>query len=124
MYAVVKTGGKQYRVEQGQTIEVERLGEPGSEVFLRPVLLVDGDEVLATPGDLAGVSVSAVVVGEHRGPKINGFTYKNKSNQRRRWGHRQDLARLEITSIDRNRTTGAERREQIDQDRDEAGERG
>ena len=101
MYAVVQTGGKQYRVEQGSTIEVERVGEPGSEVSLRPVLLVDGESVLATPDDLAGSTVTAVVVDEHRGPKIRGFTYKSKSNQRRRWGHRQTLATLEITDITR-----------------------
>ena len=101
MYAVVQTGGKQYRVTQGQTIEVERVGEPGSEVALRPVLVVDGDDVLATPADLAAARVTALVVDEHRGPKIRGFTYKNKSNQRRRWGHRQTLATIEITDIRR-----------------------
>ena len=101
MYAVVRTGGKQYRVEQGQRLAVERVGEPGAEVVLEPVLVVDGDEVLATPADLAGASVRALVVDEHRGPKINGFTYKSKSNQRRRWGHRQTLATIEITAIER-----------------------
>ena len=101
MYAVVETGGKQYRVRPGQTVEVERVGAPGSEVSLRPVLVVDDDTVLATPDDLAKVSVSAVVVDEHRGPKIRGFTYKSKSNQRRRWGHRQTLATIEITDIRR-----------------------
>ena len=99
MYAVVKTGGKQYRVEKGSTVEVERVGEPGSEIKLQPVLLVDGDKVLATPKELAKASVTAKVIDEHRGPKINGFTYKNKSNQRRRWGHRQTLATIEITGI-------------------------
>ena len=99
MYAVVETGGKQYRVEQGSTIEVERVAQPGSEISLRPVMLVDGEAVLATPADLAGASVTAVVVDEHRGPKIRGFTYKSKSNQRRRWGHRQTLATIEITDI-------------------------
>ena len=99
MYAVVKTGGKQYRVEQGDTIEVERLGEPGSEVDLVPVMVVDGDTVLATPDQLAGSSVTARIVEEVRGPKINGFLYKNKSNNRKRWGHRQTLARIEITGI-------------------------
>ena len=102
MYAVVETGGKQYRVEQGSTLEVERLGEPGATVSLRPLLLVDGEEVLATPDALASTSVTAVVVDEHRGPKIRGFTYKSKSNQRRRWGHRQTLATLEITDIKRD----------------------
>ncbi len=102
MYAVVETGGKQYRVSRGSTLEVERLGEPGSEVSLRPVLVVDGDEVLATPDALAAASVTAVVVDEHSGAKIRGFTYKNKSNQRRRWGHRQTLATVEITDIRRD----------------------
>ena len=99
MYAVVKTGGKQYRVEEGQTLEVERVGEPGSEISLRALLVVDGDTVLATPDQLAKASVTARVVEETKGPKINGFVYKNKSNNRKRWGHRQILARIEITNI-------------------------
>ena len=99
MYAVIKTGGKQYRVAEGDRVQVERLGEPGSDVSLTPVLLVDGDTTLATPAELAGASVSARIVAENRGPKIVGFTYKNKSNNRRRWGHRQTLATIEITGI-------------------------
>lgn len=99
MYALVATGGKQYKVEQGQVLDVERVGEPGSDVELRPVLLVDGDTVISSPGALAGASVTARVIEEFRGPKINGFTYKNASNNRRRWGHRQTLARIEITGI-------------------------
>ncbi len=99
MYAVVKTGGKQYRVEQGQTLAVERVGEEGATVSLQPVLIVDGDTVLATPDQLAKATVEAKVIDEHRGPKITGFTYKNKSNQRKRWGHRQTLATIEITGI-------------------------
>ena len=99
MYAVVKTGGKQYRVEEGQTLDVERLGEPGSEVSLQPVLVVDGSTVLATPEQLSGASVTATVLDEHRGRKIDAFTYKNKSNQRRRWGHRQRYSTIEITGI-------------------------
>lgn len=100
MYAVIKTGGKQSRVSQGQTLEVELLGEEdGAEVTFQPILLVDGDTVVATPGDLAGASVTARVVGMSKGPKIRGFTYKNKSNNRRRWGHRQKYATIEITGI-------------------------
>jgi large subunit ribosomal protein L21 len=100
MYAVIKSGGKQERVAEGQRVRVELLGEPvGTEVSLQPVLLVDGTTVLATPAQLAGVSVTAKVVGEEKGPKINAMTYKNKSNQRRRWGHRQHYATLEITAI-------------------------
>jgi len=101
MYAVVATGGKQYRVEEGQKLKVERLGQPGDEVALVPVLLVDGGTVLATPNQLSGVSVSARVVEESKGPKINGFTYKSKANQRRRFGHRQTYATIEITGIKR-----------------------
>ncbi len=101
MYAVVATGGKQYRVEEGQQLQVERLGEAGTEVDLRPVLLVDGSDVLATPDQLSGVSISARVIAESKGPKIDGFTYKNKTNQRRRYGHRQTYATVEITGIKR-----------------------
>ena len=99
MYAVIKTGGKQYRVTEGQQLQVERLGVEEGEVSLTPVLLVDGDTTLATPEQLKGASVSARIVDETKGPKINGFTYKNKSNNRRRWGHRQTLATIEITGI-------------------------
>ena len=68
------------------------------------MLLVDGATVLATPAQLSGASVSARVVGEAKGPKINGFTYKNKSNQRRHWGHRQHYSTIEITGISRARS--------------------
>ena len=99
MYAVVATGGKQYRVSEGQVITTELLGPSGSEVELRPVLCVDGDRVLATPSELASVAVTGRVVAEAKGPKIRGFTYKSKTNQRRRWGHRQRHSLVEITSI-------------------------
>jgi large subunit ribosomal protein L21 len=101
MYAVIKTGGKQYRVEAGQRLDVERFvgSEPDSEVNFTPVLLVDGDTVLATPNQLSGASVKARIVGETKGPKIVGFTYKPKSNQRKRWGHRQKYSTIEITGI-------------------------
>ena len=97
MYAVIQTGGKQYRVAEGDRIDVERL--EGDEVSLRPVMLVDGDTILATPGQLGSASVSVRVVGEAKGPKIKGFTYKNKSNQRKRWGRRQHYSTIEITGI-------------------------
>ena len=99
MYAVVKTGGKQYRVEQGQQLQVERLGDEATDVQLQPVLLVDGDTILAKPDELSGVSVTARVLGEVKGPKIDGFTYKRRTNQRRRYGHRQQYHVIEITSI-------------------------
>jgi large subunit ribosomal protein L21 len=100
MYAVIKTGGKQARVAEGQRLDVELLdGDEGAEVSFTPVLLVDGETVVATPGDLAGASVSARVVGTAKGPKIRGFKYKNKSRSRTRWGHRQKYTTIEITGI-------------------------
>ena len=100
MYAVIKTGGKQYRVAEGDRIDVELLD--GDDVTLAPVLLVDGDQVLSTRSALDGVSVTARVVGHAKGPKIRGFTYKNKSNQRRHWGHRQHYSTIEITAISKS----------------------
>jgi large subunit ribosomal protein L21 len=100
MYAVIRTGGKQYKVEAGERLEVERLGlDDGSEVELAPVLVVDGATVQATPAQLDGAVVKARVVGATRGPKIDGFVYKPKSNNRRRFGHRQDLSVIEILGI-------------------------
>lgn len=102
MYAVIKTGGKQERVEEGQTVSVERLtASAGDEVSFRPILVVDGADVLARPEQLASASVAARVVGEAKGPKIHGFTYKAKSRGRKAWGHRQTYTTIEITSISR-----------------------
>ena len=98
MYAVIKTGGKQYKVEQGQRLEVERLSGD-ADVSFTPVLLVDGDTVVAGASDLQRASVTGRIVGEAKGPKITGFTYKNKTRSRRRWGHRQHYDVVEITSI-------------------------
>jgi large subunit ribosomal protein L21 len=99
MYAVISTGGKQYRVQEGQRLDVERLTAEGGDVSFTPVLVVDGENVVAAASQLAGASVSARVVGETKGPKIRGFTYKNKTNQRRRFGHRQKYLTIEITGI-------------------------
>lgn len=100
MYAVISSGGKQYRVTEGQRLDVELLGlDADATVGFDPVLVVDGDRVMATPGDLASARVSARVVGQSQGPKIRGMTYKNKSNNRRRWGHRQRYSTIEITGI-------------------------
>ena len=99
MYAVIKSGGKQYKVETGQQLDVERLGVDEGEVAMRPVLVVDGSTILATPAELGGASVTAKVVGAAKGPKIDGFVYKPKSNNRKRWGHRQHYTTIEITAI-------------------------
>jgi large subunit ribosomal protein L21 len=100
MYAVIRSGGKQERVEEGQRVRLELVGEVGAEVALVPVLVVDdGGSVRATADQLAGVTVTGRVVGEELGPKINAMTYKSKTNQRRRWGHRQRYSTVEIVSI-------------------------
>ncbi len=100
MYAVIATGGKQQRVETGQVLEVELLeGTQKKTVSFSPVLVVDGDSVLATPAELKGSKVTARLVGETKGPKIRGFTYKNATTYRRRWGHRQRYSEIEITDI-------------------------
>ena len=99
MYAIVKTGGKQYRVTEGQSLLVERLAaQDGATVDLQPLLLVDGGEVI--DGDeLAGVTVRARVVGHERGPKLRVVKFKPKRGYKRRTGHRQALTRIEVTSM-------------------------
>lgn len=100
MYAVIATGGKQERVEVGSRIEVELLAaETGEAVTFAPVLVVDEATVVSAPGDLAKASVEGRVVGESKGPKITGFTYKAKARGRRRYGHRQHYSTVEITKI-------------------------
>lgn len=85
---------------EGGQLRVELLNAAAdSEVRLEPVLVVDGDRVLATPQQLAGSVVTAKVLGTELGPKIRGFTYKAKTNQRKRWGHRQRYTTLQITGI-------------------------
>jgi large subunit ribosomal protein L21 len=99
MYAIIKTGGKQYRVEQGQTLLVERLpGDEGSNIDLEPLLYSDKDAVFDADG-LKKVKVTGKVVEHVRGEKLRVFKFKPKRGYRRRTGHRQELTRLEITSI-------------------------
>jgi large subunit ribosomal protein L21 len=99
MYAIVKTGGKQYRVERGQTLLVERLrADDGATVALDPLLYVDGSEVV-DGGDLSKVNVSARVVAHERGPKLRVVKFKPKRGYKRRTGHRQELTRIEVTEI-------------------------
>ena len=100
MYAVIRTGAAQEKVEQGQRVRIDlRTEEVGSEISLVPVLFVDGETVLSSPDQLAGVSVTAQVIAEEKGPKINAMTSTNKSNNRRKWGHRQRYSTVEITKI-------------------------
>jgi large subunit ribosomal protein L21 len=100
MYAVISAGANQQKVAEGEQVEVDLLdAAEGDEVTLTATLLVDGDTVLATPDELSGVTVTGRVVGAARGPKISGFTYKRRTNQRRRYGHRQRYTVVEITKI-------------------------
>ena len=100
MYAVITAGGRQERVVEGQRVEVDLLdAAEGDQVSFPAVLVVDGDTVLATPDQLEGTSVTATVVGTAKGPKIDGLIYKRRTNQRRRYGHRQHYSVVEITSI-------------------------
>jgi large subunit ribosomal protein L21 len=98
-YAIVKTGGKQYRVEQGQTLLVERLPvSEGESLALDPLLYVDGADVVDGDG-LSRVTVSARVVAHERGPKLRVVKFKPKRGYKRRTGHRQELTRLEVTAV-------------------------
>jgi large subunit ribosomal protein L21 len=102
VYAVIRTGGKQYKVQVGDVIDVERVADAdGGTVELVPLLVVDDEgKVSARPSELAGAKVTASVVGHHRGEKLRVFTYKNKSGQRHHQGHRQSLTRLKVEGID------------------------
>ncbi|MFP4234100.1 MAG: 50S ribosomal protein L21 [Nitriliruptoraceae bacterium] len=100
MYAVIATGGKQYRVQPGQQLTVEKLaGEVGDTVALRPVMVVDDEGAVTTGSSLGDREVSATITGHDRGPKVRVFTYKNKSRQRKRRGHRQHHTIIRIEEI-------------------------
>jgi large subunit ribosomal protein L21 len=99
MYAVVESGGKQYKVEKGTALLVDRLdAKEGDKVALRPVMFRD-KEVVAEPKELEKVKVEATVAEHLRGPKIKVFKYKPKKGYRRRAGHRSELTRLEVTNV-------------------------
>lgn len=111
MFAIIQTGGKQYRVQPGDTIEVERLeGEPGATLDLAHVLMVGGDgETRVGTDALAGAVVKAEVVDHKRGEKIIVFRFKSKVRYRRKTGHRQSLTRLRITDIELEEARQAKR---------------
>jgi large subunit ribosomal protein L21 len=99
MYAVVESGGKQYKVEKGSSLLVDRLSaKEGEKVALRAVMFRD-KETVAEPKELAKVKVEAKVAEHLRGPKIKVFKYKPKKGYRRRAGHRSELTRLEVTEL-------------------------
>ena len=117
MYAVIRTGGKQYKVAPGDVIDVERLaGDDGASLEFQPLLVVEeGGKVTTAAADLADATVTATVVAQHRGKKVLVYTYKNKSGQQRHQGHRQSLTRLKVEGIElgaKRRTPRRQAREQ------------
>ena len=100
MYAIVKTGGKQYKVAEGDVIEVEKLaGAPGDGISLSAVLLVDGTDLVTDAAALASASVTVKVVEHTKGPKIRIHKFKNKTGYHKRQGHRQPLTQVKVTGI-------------------------
>jgi large subunit ribosomal protein L21 len=100
MYAVIKTGGKQYRVAEGQKLRVERLpGNPGDSLNFDQVLFVGGDSPKVGRPLVAGASVSAQILGQDRAKKIIVFKLRRRKNYRRKQGHRQPYTELQITAI-------------------------
>jgi large subunit ribosomal protein L21 len=100
MYAVIRAGGKQYKVASGDVIEVDRIAaDEGAEIAFRPVLVVDGEKLRAREGELEGASVKGRVVGHKRGKKIRVFNYHRKTGWKKTRGHRSELTRVEITEI-------------------------
>jgi large subunit ribosomal protein L21 len=100
MFAVIKTGGKQYRVAADDVLEVDKIaGEPGEIVSFGEVLILGGDSVMLGSPMVAGASVAAEVIEQGRGPKIIAFKKRRRKNSRRKRGHRQDFTRLRVTEI-------------------------
>src|ERR1044072_3511659 len=98
MYAIVKTGGKQYKVAVGDIVEVEKLdGEPGAELTFPALLVLAREDVPTDAAALANVSVTGKVVSQTKGPKIRIHKFKNKTGYHKRQGHRQKLTRVEVT---------------------------
>lgn len=99
-YAIIETGGKQYRAQAGTKLTVDRLkADEGDKVTLRPVMFRSDDNVVIAGDDLEKVKVEAKVAGHVRGEKLRIFKYKPKSGYRKRKGHRSELTRLEVTEV-------------------------
>jgi large subunit ribosomal protein L21 len=100
VYAIVRCGGRQEKVALDEVVTVDRLpGEVGSSITLPALLVVDGDRVISDPAEVGRYQVTADIVGDAAGPKINMIQYKNKTGYRRRLGHRQRYTQVRITGI-------------------------
>ncbi len=100
MYAIVRCGGRQEKVALDEVVTVDKLpGEVGSSITLTALLVVDGDRVISDPAEVGRYEVTADIVGDAAGPKINMIHYRNKTGYRRRLGHRQHYTQLRITGI-------------------------
>ncbi|HAS08502.1 MAG TPA: 50S ribosomal protein L21 [Actinobacteria bacterium] len=101
MYAIVRAGGRQEKVAVGDVLEVDRLqAQSGSTVELKALLIVDGTTITSEAAALAKVSVTAEVLDQTKGPKIDILKYKNKTEYRRRMGHRSKLTQIRVTGIE------------------------
>ena len=100
MYAIVRCGGRQEKVALDEVVTVDKLpGEVGSSITLTALLVVDGDRVISDPAEVGRYQVTADIVGDAAGPKINMIQYRNKTGYRRRLGHRQRYTQVRITGI-------------------------
>jgi len=116
-YAVIRTGGKQYRVEEGMTLLVERLpGDEGGTVDLEPLLYSGDDDTLFESGDLGRVKVQATILGHERGKKLRVFKFKPKRGYKRTTGHRQELTRLQVTGISLGRGSSGSKKKETAED--------
>jgi large subunit ribosomal protein L21 len=108
MYAIIRAGGKQAKVREGDVIDVERIKADDDEITFRPLLLVGDDgSVISDREALDAATVTATILGENRGEKVDVFKYKNKTGYRRRSGHRQTYSRIQVTKIE---VPGADRK--------------
>jgi large subunit ribosomal protein L21 len=116
-YAVVKCGGKQYRVEEGTTLLVDRMtDDEGASIDLQPLLYAGGKETLFQGADLGRVKVKAKVLGHERGEKIRVFKFKPKRGYKRTTGHRSELTRIEVTGISVGRASSSKKKQEEAED--------
>lgn len=101
VYAIVRSGGRQYKVAVGDIVEIDRVqDEAGSSISLQPLMLVDGDKITTDVKGLGKASVTAEVLGEVKGPKIRILKYKNKTGYKKHQGHRQKYTQVKVTGIE------------------------